>query len=206
MPLLWAERWAGELASLLRPACERIQIAGSIRRRRQDVADIELVMVPLYSEVPAEPTLFDSGRTTEVNLLDLICRELKLRGVLADRPDKNGHIAWGEKFRRTVYQKGDVAFPADLFVVTPPAQWGVVFLLRTGPAEFNTRLVTARSQGGWCPDDLVFHSGALYQCDPLERDLVRQGVRPGELVPTPEEWDVFHALGIAPIPPSARRD
>ena len=44
--LMEATGLAGELVALLQPACERIEIAGSIRRQRPDVGDVELVVVP----------------------------------------------------------------------------------------------------------------------------------------------------------------
>lgn len=46
MPLAQALDLAVELQDLLAPACERIQIAGSIRRLRETVGDLELVAIP----------------------------------------------------------------------------------------------------------------------------------------------------------------
>ncbi len=61
----------------------------------------------------------------------------------------------------------------DLFMVTPPAEWGVVYLIRTGSAEFSQAAVTRlhhfglqsdaghivkRSSGATlpCPDESTF--------------------------------------------------
>jgi len=46
MRLEEAERIAGNLKAFLAPACERLEIAGSIRRRRPEVGDIDLVLIP----------------------------------------------------------------------------------------------------------------------------------------------------------------
>ena len=43
-----AEPVAERLVEQLRPYCERIQIAGSIRRRKWAVGDIELLCIPKY--------------------------------------------------------------------------------------------------------------------------------------------------------------
>ena len=45
-PLDLAEVTAAVLVKLLAPACERIEVAGSVRRGRLDVGDIELLAVP----------------------------------------------------------------------------------------------------------------------------------------------------------------
>jgi DNA polymerase/3'-5' exonuclease PolX len=214
VPLLWAKGWAEDLASVLRPACERIQIGGSIRRRKTDVGDIELVMAPRVELGPNDGLFGEYPTRARINVLDALLATLKAEGTLADRPDVNGRPAWGPKFKRALYRVNHegTMFAADLFFVLPPdGQWGVIFLLRTGPAEFNQRLVTARSQGGLCPEYLVFRDGALYHCEPAQRDAARRGfedrdiVRTLELVPTPEEEDVFRALGLAWIDPMERQ-
>jgi DNA polymerase/3'-5' exonuclease PolX len=45
-PLAEATALATELVDLLRVFCARIEIAGSVRRRRPDIGDLELVVVP----------------------------------------------------------------------------------------------------------------------------------------------------------------
>ena len=54
--------------------------------------------------------------------------------------------------------------PVDLFIVHPPAEWGVIFALRTGPGDWNVRLVIA------CPEEADFFR-ALGQAwvEPWER-------------------------------------
>lgn len=47
----------------LGPHCERIAIAGSVRRRKPEVKDIEIVAIPK----PYETGLFESGIATVVN-------------------------------------------------------------------------------------------------------------------------------------------
>ena len=51
-PLVLAVPMASELVKVLSPFCERIQVAGSIRRRQQQVGDIELVVIPKKAQHP----------------------------------------------------------------------------------------------------------------------------------------------------------
>ena len=109
--------------------------------------------------------------------------------MFAHRPDKNGRPAFGAKYKRLVFAHAGEAFPLDLFV-TQPAEWGVVFTIRTGSADFTHRLVTPRRHGGLMPDGMREHGNAIWDG---ERQLV-----------TPEERDVFAALGLAWVPPERR--
>jgi hypothetical protein len=45
-PLLDAERIAAAIVADLAPSCARIQVAGSVRRRKEVVGDIEVVVIP----------------------------------------------------------------------------------------------------------------------------------------------------------------
>jgi DNA polymerase/3'-5' exonuclease PolX len=74
----------------------------------------------------------------------------------------------------------------DLFIVQPPAQWGAILAIRTGPAHYSHWLVTQRKQGGAMPSYLRQRDGALWDGD--------------ELVPTPTEASYFAALGIDTVP------
>jgi len=79
----------------------------------------------------------------------------------------------------------------DLFSVLPPAQWGVIMMIRTGPAEFSRRLVTPRGSGGLLPDGLRVRDGAIWDGE--------------HAIATPEEDDVWRVLGLAPVAPEDRR-
>jgi len=192
-----AEALADELLALLRPACIRLEVAGSIRRRKPDCGDVELVAIPklAYSD-----DLF--GLRDDVhpfNELDALCAELREAGVLGERLDKNGRRAWGSAMKRATFK----GFALDLFTCTPE-QWGVTFAIRTGGALFSHALVTARHVevrdesgrsygGGLCPPWLHFRDWRVKRTDEA-----------GNPFPTPEEEDVFDLLGVPFIPPQER--
>jgi hypothetical protein len=48
-PLAEAERIAASIVADLAPSCARIQVAGSVRRHKQVVGDIEMVAIPRYA-------------------------------------------------------------------------------------------------------------------------------------------------------------
>ena len=54
---------AEKVKALLLPHCERIEIAGSVRRKKPNVKDIEIVAIPK----PFDTGLFESGIATVVN-------------------------------------------------------------------------------------------------------------------------------------------
>ena len=78
VPLADAKRDADKVLRVLGEFCERIVVAGSIRRGRQFVKDIELVAEPHM--LPSEPTLFDEAGAEMVSALErrvpqLVCRQ-----------------------------------------------------------------------------------------------------------------------------------
>ncbi len=123
-------------AALIRPYCERLDIAGSIRRGERTVHDIEIVCEPrrapqlnLFGEV--------TGWTSDV---DERMDELLASQIATKRPDKLGRPAWGSKYKRLYFE----GTPIDLFCVLPPATYGTILMIRTGPADFSHKMVTTR--------------------------------------------------------------
>lgn len=188
LPLAEARVLAEELLALLKPACARIEIAGSIRRGSPDVGDIELVCIPLVSRYEQSAgDLFGSTITYSVDLLAQRCDELVRDGVLSHRLNVNGQQAWGDDNKLAVYK----GFAADIFTAMPET-WGVTMAIRTGPAEFSKRLVTPRQHQGLCPSHLRFHGWRVCHR------------KSGEPMETREEADVFAVLGMPYLAPEAR--
>jgi DNA polymerase/3'-5' exonuclease PolX len=186
MPLVAAQEVATELRGMLAPACTRIAIAGSIRREKETVSDIELVAVPLIEEADGgdlwgTPVELDRLNDLVAKLMEV--RLLQPRAVESHRAD--GSVTTGERmgsaYKALVYRD----MPVDLFIVRSPAQWGVIFTIRTGPAEWSHRLVT--------------------DCQKyLRRVAGGQVWRAGQLVPCPEEEDFFRTVGQPWVEPRER--
>jgi DNA polymerase/3'-5' exonuclease PolX len=183
-----AQEIAAEIVGLLSPFCSRIEVAGSIRRRKAEVGDIEIVCVPKI-ERQMVPTLFGEEPGDSVNRLDEEVREMVLGGSYwGTRPDVNGRSAVGERYKRLSYR----GIGLDLFSVLPPAQWGVLYLIRTGCAEFSHRLVTPRLMGGWLPTGFKVSEGSIIDGSS------------GVAMNTPGEADIFRFLGAPYLEPEQR--
>jgi DNA polymerase/3'-5' exonuclease PolX len=175
---------AQEVAALLEPMCERIVVAGSIRRRKHEIGDIDLVCEPKIERTPAG--LF-GDQFDERDLLHDLCSRLAADGILEKRRDKNGRPAWGPSLKRATFHGLNV----DIQAVTDPTTWGAWLLIRTGPADFNKAIVTPRYQGGLLPSGFAWKDGFK---------LYRYGGR----VETPTEESVFEALGLPYASPPNR--
>lgn len=180
-PLARAHGQARALCSALRPYCERIEIAGSIRRQRRDVGDVEIVLQPQWEHrpIPGQTSFFAPPRTARINLVWAELDRLTARGVLP--PTSKG----GERMR--CYPATGDRLQVDVFCVVDPRSWGVILAIRTGPADFGARCMQRlRNRQLRCEGALVH--GYL-----------------GEVIPCPEEVDFFRACGLEWIEPQDRR-
>lgn len=177
MSLPFARVLARKMVDLLEPYCDRIEIAGSIRREKPDVGDVEIVCIPKM--VTMTNLLGESISHREPS--DISAALIIDGFVLA----KNG-----DHFKQAHLPNGAINF--DIFLTTPEC-WGMIFTIRTGSADFTHRLVTPRSQGGMMPSYLQAKDGRI-----VERET-------GNKLDTPEEADVFKALKVEWIEPKDRR-
>lgn len=184
IPLAEAREIADQLVALLKPACERIVVAGSIRRERPDIGDIDLVCEP---KLVYGTDLFGDPTGDDEDALHDRCGQLVQDGVLEKRLNVKGSVSWGRQLKRAVYR----GLSVDLQAVTDVTTWGAWLLIRTGPADFNKSIVTPIWQGGKLPAGFDWHSGF---------QLHRYGGR----VETPTEAHVFEALGYVYQEPQER--
>ena len=137
MPLSKGRLCADRLIAWLAPFCHRIEVAGSIRRERQEVGDVDLVAIPRRI---VETDMFG----TQTGSRNLAAEEILAR-VTRDgwSVTKSGqdHISWMAK-----------SIQVDIWF-THPWAWGTVLLCRTGSAQHNIWLAEkAKSKGGhWNP-------------------------------------------------------
>ena len=130
-----AKQVADELMRLFTPWCERIEVAGSIRRKQPDVKDIELLCV---SKVWSSPDLF-GGLSTSGYELDFNLDELVSDGlVLKKRQSKAGLQSYGEQNKLLTHVPSGI--PVDVFS-SSTKNWGMSLVVRTGPKNFNIRMM-----------------------------------------------------------------
>lgn len=146
-----AEQVAQRLTGLLEASCEQIAVAGSLRRGKASVGDIELVAVPKVKEiaVAGQMGLFGEGTAAsvkQVSELDAMLEQMEAGGQIArEQPYTREKGVWGPRRKQfwapLQMTEGVIYITVDLYIVTPPAQWGSIFTIRTGPGDFNKALM-----------------------------------------------------------------
>lgn len=123
----------------LRPYCERVELAGSLRRGRPRVGDIEICAIPIRPKSLLGESL--EGQPTGLDMF------------LADKLKDGGLIKNGSKYKQFRYGP----FTVDLFLPTAET-WGSIFFIRTGSHEWNLWVMrTAAPRAG-----VKFQGGLLY--------------------------------------------
>lgn len=194
-----ALRLAEHFQRRFEPYCHQIAIAGSLRRQKETVKDIELVCVPKWETRTVMDGLFPEDK--QINLL----HEAFESGVYGTAPGAEGvcrlrwikpgvdaptpwHIKPEGKYWRGLseYKAG---CKVDIFLTTPE-RWGTILAIRTGAGEFSKALAGHAlrvrhklSEGGLFS---VAHGGRL------------------TFVPTPTEESFFEALGLEWVAPELR--
>lgn len=130
---------AERFVDLLAPYCERIAIAGSIRRNRPKVGDIEILFVP---KVRVESV--DFFATKEIPLTEAIFENLLATGEVSLRFGVSGSTAWGLKNKLGITKNG---VPIDFFS-TSIENWFVSLVIRTGSKRTNLSLTTGAQKLG----------------------------------------------------------
>ena len=120
---------------------DRLIVAGSLRRRKAEVGDVEILYVPkMVSQA------VDFFTTHSVSSVDLMLERLLADGVIAKRKNVNGSEMWGEKNKLAVHVASGL--PVDFFAATE-SNWFNYLVCRTGGAESNTEIASAAKARGW---------------------------------------------------------
>jgi DNA polymerase/3'-5' exonuclease PolX len=141
MDLHQATEIAERLRTALAPHCEqgRCEIAGSIRRRRPKVGDIEIVCIPRLA--PARLDLFNSELQPVRGFVDLVNTWPAVKGSPLG------------KYTQRILPEG---IKLDLFIACPE-NWGLILATRTGSADYSHRVLAA----GWVRAGYHSHGGFL---------------------------------------------
>jgi len=126
-----AKQIADSVLEKLKPHCERIEIAGSVRRKKANPNDIEIVAIPK----PYGTDLFESGIATVVNQWE------KVKGILPC------------KYTQRILPEG---IKLDLFFATVD-NWGLIFAIRTGSADYSHKVLAT----GWVKQGYKSSNGIL---------------------------------------------
>lgn len=158
---------AAELCRELKPYCDRIIVAGSLRRRKESVGDVEILYISKLEKLPelqqadllAPPPSprFLALADARINGLAGFYRQAvtgkQFRTssfIITHRKNSFGSITWGEKNKYARHIASGI--PVDFFRATEE-NWFNLLVCRTGSAENNTRLASAYRKLGceWHP-------------------------------------------------------
>jgi len=131
MELEKAKAIAEELKHLFEPSCDRIEIAGSIRRRKPDVGDIEILAIPKL--------------TGYYDLLDEKLKWLIGTRVLEYRRNKKGSVVYGPKNKLLRHVESGIG--VDVFS-TDEECWWVSLVVRTGGEATNKMIASLAIEKG----------------------------------------------------------
>ena len=171
---------AYELAAELAGSCQRIEVAGSVRRKKEVCGDLELCCIADGDKLNDQLSgWLASGR---------------IRHVEAG-PKRTKR--WGEKQKSFNIEIGDGPVQVDVFIQTVE-RFAYTFLVRTGSSGFSNRIVTnvgVRTHDGlpgMMPIQYKFKDCLLYHR--------------GNLCEVGDEADIFALFGIAYVEPELRTD
>jgi DNA polymerase/3'-5' exonuclease PolX len=178
-----AETVAAEIMVHLGVFCEKWQIAGSIRRKKDMVSDIEILYIPEIGERPNPGDMFDAAK---VNFMDEAIAALESSDILEKRPKENGQFTYGEFIKLMRHKKSGVA--VDFFACTSETWWNNL-VCRTGGKDSNVAVSTKALQMG-------------YRWNSTGRGF--SSLSNGSVVPVDLEEDVFKFVGLPFLPPENR--
>ena len=141
MKLAKAKKIAVKYVMMLTPYSERISVAGSVRRERAEVKDIEIVAVPKV--IQKEVDLFHQEPRRHPGFLQIINSLEKIKG---------------EATGRYTQRRLPEGINLDLFMVTKE-NWGLQIAIRTGSAAFSHKVLAT----GWTRLGYRSHGGILWK-------------------------------------------
>jgi DNA polymerase (family 10) len=172
---------AQKVCDALQPFCERVAFAGSIRREKVEVGDVDIVAVPKAGWYPSAFG-FDVEFSADTVWADMIPYVLKKKGLMVG--------VSGKELLRCTFADG---FQVDLYRARMET-WGIILLIRTGSKEHNVKLCTlARSKG------LM-----LSAKDGVIQTLTSGCMTASKVIASQSEEDIFTALGLQFVEPKDR--
>lgn len=131
-----------QLVSELLPFCNRIEVAGSLRRGKAQVGDVEVLYIPKYEK---RRDGLDMFAWVDVDLATEALVGMLASGVIGYRPNINGNFTWGPCNKLAIHMPSGI--PIDFFS-TDERCWFTALVIRTGGLATNLALTTGAQRLG----------------------------------------------------------
>jgi DNA polymerase/3'-5' exonuclease PolX len=196
-----AKKVAIDVGNKLLPYCDRLNIAGSIRRGKQEVHDIEIVCQPKRVKI-GNVDLFGEDTRQEVVSSEFVSEVKKLGKVIKGKPDgRMMQIELDNPF-------GATKIMLDLFI-PQPYDYYRQFAIRTGSADYSAKVIaTGWNKKGWVgtSDGLRLEIECVGYKNPADgKTKWTCTAKQPELPPAwQSEEEFFNWLGVQYIPPNLR--
>lgn len=184
MKLEIARRLAAEVTRKIKPHCDQFEIAGSIRRCKKEVGDIELLVIPKTFTTSSamfggkDVTSRSDGFVRTVNQLK------KIKGDAREGKYMQRAIELDPEDYPAITERKIII---DIFTATP-SSWGSQLIIRTGDADFSKLFIgTILPKYGY----------------KAEGGFIWKG---NDVINLPNEHEVFKLVGIPFIEPHLRNE
>lgn len=187
---------------------DRCRIAGGTVRGKETVHDLEIVCEPDANMKP-RPIFGVPASGMPKTKLDMALIELEDDEYLFFKQGQDRNRKYWINLKKFGLPDAE-AFLLDLWMVRPPAQFGVQLAIRTGPNspktaadQFSKWVVTQRSKGGALPDGYCVRGGAVWRIEQINpaNDKPRMEEVP---LTMPTEESFLNFVGVQ-AEPSARQ-
>ena len=169
LPLDLAEKLAMDMLLQLAPVVVRGKVVGSVRRKKEEVGDIELLVAPRPST-----ELLGDGMPDVASIQECVSRW----GIITKGRGSD------PRYIKLEHRDG---FNVDIFICYPPAEWGCLLAIRTGPADFSRLAMLKLNARGYSHEH-----GGIYDSH-------------GEKIAVPKERTFFELAGMPFLAPEQRK-
>jgi len=174
MPIRHSLSEVAKVANLIRyqlgPFTDRIEIVGSVRRRRPFPKDVEVLFIPKYRVKTSD--LFSAKASTMDDLVDAELARWIADGRIRHRHSVIGSPTWGKENKYAVHSETDIAIN---FFATTHDNWWNALVMRTGGKQNNINISSAARRRGWtfeaCGSGLSSLRGLPHHQTTSERDV-----------------------------------
>ena len=205
LPPARSQRWADAIVRELTPLCARLEVAGSVRRRRPQCHDIDIVCIPLREE---SKDLFGAPASADNRVLEWARAYVARAAGPCPGPGEQTPriISGGERAGKQLLLQLR-SCQLDLWFADEP-NFASRLLCRTGSKEHNIWLASRCAARGlhWFPYEGISSMSALRerQINPLSQGAAEAAAAAGLILPAGAETDLYGYTGMEFVVPENR--